>query len=542
MLYKQSLKFLLVFGILASSSTLLHAQSPDGGTSPFFIGLIALVVFFLFAVIVTVANRLMKLTAERVGADKGGQNFSVFPKLEEFFGSGRPEHTEGANFVKLRKGYDIPLAGEAQKNVVDVTSSTYALRAIDVQGLSPIPKLVPAVGDNVKAGDVVFFDKKNPDVKYVAPVSGEIAEIRRGPKRRIDEVVILADKDIEYKSFDAPSLDASKEELMAFMLESGAAALIHQRPYNVAVQPSETPRDIFISTFDTAPLAADLSLVIQGKEAAFQAGLDVLNALTDGNVYLGLDGRDGANVSTAYSEATGVEKTYFKGAHPAGNVGIQIHHTAPINKGDVVWTVDPQSVATIGSLFTEGKYDASRVVAVTGDSFESNHYVHTHQGANIENFGTTTNEKARFISGNILTGRQIDSNGHVGLFDNQISTLTEGDYYEMFGWLLPIKSRASISPTIPMLFYPDKLSGDTNTHGEKRAFVVTGQYESVTPMDIYPQHLLKAIIVNDYERMEGLGIYELVEEDLALCEFVCASKQDVQATLRRGLNMMIEQG
>lgn len=542
MLYKQSLKFLLVFGILASSSTLLHAQSPDGGTSPFFIGLIALVVFFLFAVIVTVANRLMKLTAERVGADKGGQTFSVFPKLEEFFGSSRPEHTEGANFVKLRQGYDIPLAGEAEKTVADVTSSTYALRPIDVPGLSPIPKLVPAVGDNVKAGDVVFFDKKNPEVKYVAPVSGEIAEIRRGPKRRIDEIVILADKDIDYKSFDAPSLDASKEELMAFMLESGAASFIRQRPYNVAVRPSDTPRDIFVSTFDTAPLAADLSLAIQGKEAAFQAGLDVLNALTDGNVYLGLDGRAGANVSTAYSQATGVEKTYFKGAHPAGNVGVQIHHTAPINKGDVVWTLDPQSVATIGTLFTEGKYDASRVVAVTGDQFESNHYVRTHQGASTENFGTVTSEKARVVSGNVLTGRKIDANGHLGLFDNQITTLTEGDYYEMLGWLVPVKSRASISPTIPMLFYPDKLSADTNTHGEQRAFVVTGQYESVTPMDIFPQHLLKAIIVNDYERMEGLGIYELVEEDLALCEFVCSSKQDVQAILRRGLNMMIEQG
>lgn len=541
----RTLKLLLVVGILSISQAAM-AQSPDGGNSPFLIGLIALVVIFLFVVIITVANRLMRMTAERVGAADAGSNFSVIPKASEVFGTEKPSNLEGQNVKVLNKGFDMPLAGVAEKVLdTETTAVTFAIQPTDIIGMSPIPKVVVAVGDTVKAGDPLFYDKKNPEVIYTSPVSGEFIELNRGDKRRIEEVVILADKDIQYKSFDAPSLDANREEILHFLLESGAAAHIRQRPYNVAVNPAITPKNIFISTFDTAPLAPDLSFVIQGKEAAFQKGLDVLATLTDGQVFLGLDGRKGSSISTAFSDATGAVKTYFTGKHPAGNVGVQIHHTAPINAGDTVWTLDVQAVATIGTLFLEGKYDASRVVALTGAEFKENKYVKTYQGASISNFvneNISTEDKVRLVSGDVLTGKQISEKGFVGFFDDQITTLVEGDYYEAFGWLLPLKPRASVSPTFPRAIYPAQLKADTNTHGEKRAFVVTGQYESVTPMDIYPQHLMKAILVNDYERMEGLGIYEVVEEDLALCEFVCTSKQDVQSILREGLDMMRAQG
>ena len=545
MFRNELLKSTLVVCCLLSSQ-LLHAQSPSGSSSPFFTGLIVLVIFFLFAIIVTVANRLMRMTAERVGVTSAGANFSIFPTLGDLFGTARPSNTdENSQFFALKEGYDIPLAGAAEKRIDNsAQATTYAVKPIDIHGMSPIPKLTVQVGDTVKAGEAVFFDKKKPKVQYVAPVSGEVIAVNRGPKRRIDEIVILADKDVQYKSFDAPSLDAPKEELVNFLLESGGWSLLRQRPYNVAADPTETPRDIFISTFDTAPLAPDLSFAIAGKEAAFQKGLDVLATLTSGHIHLGLDGRANATVSPAYAEATGVEKAYFSGKHPAGVVGIQIHHVAPINKGDIVWTIDPQSVATIGTLFLEGKYDASRIVAIAGAELSSTTYVETYQGAAVENFvaGKISNENVRYVSGNVLTGQKIEEKGFLGFYENQFTVLEEGNYYEPFGWLVPIKGRPSISNTFPHFAYPDQLSADTNTHGEKRAFVMTGQYESVTPMDIYPQHLLKAIIVNDFERMEGLGIYELVEEDLALCEFVCTSKQNIQNILRTGLNNMIDQG
>lgn len=536
---------LSLIACLLLTSQLLFAQSSGASTFSPYNTLVALVIIFFIAAVITLANRLMKMTAQRAGADKDGANFSVIPTKAElfgdFFGAPKPTHVGEENYVALSKGYDIPLAGAAQKQVDSSTAaSTFAIKPIDIPGMAPIPKLAVKEGNIVKAGDVVFFDKTNPAVKYVAPVSGEVISINRGPKRRIDEVVILADKNISYKSFDSVSLD-NREQVVEFLLESGGFSLLRQRPYNVAATPDAIPANIFVSTFDSAPLAPDLNFVIQGKEAAFQKGLDVLSTLTSGHVHLGLDASQ--EVSPAFADATGVEKTYFNGKHPVGNVGVQIHHTTPINKGEVVWTIDVQAVATIGTLFLEGKFDASRIVALTGAELKVTKYLSTYQGASISTFvnGNTTSENLRYVSGDVLTGTQIEAKGFLGFHDDQITVLSEGDYYEAFGWLIPAKPRASISPTIPMIFYPKELAADTNTHGEKRAFVVTGQYETVLPMDIFPQHLLKAILVNDLERMEGLGIYEVVEEDFALCEFTCTSKQDVQTILRKGLDMMREQ-
>lgn len=530
--------------MLMLSAFSAQAQSAGSGGSSLLVAFIAFLVFILLVVIVMVADRLMRVTAVQVGADQSGVNYSVFPQLSEIF-SGKKKVVTDESVIRLKQGYDIPLAGEAETVVKeDVTPVRFALKPTDFHGMSPIPKVTVDIDANVKAGDPIYYDKTRPEVMYCSPVSGQFIELNRGPKRRIVELVFLADKEQSYRTYDLPNLSTtSREDLVAFLANSGVWPMIRQRPYNVVPDTDVTPKNIFVSTFDSAPLAPDANLVIAGNETAFQKGLEILSMLTEGNVHLGLNASD-SNISTAFTNAEGVEKNWFQGAHPVGNVGVQIHHTAPINKGDTVWTAGVQEVIVIGRLFTEGRFNTERLVALTGAEVKSAHYVKTYQGANLESFleDNLENEHVRVVSGDVLTGEDVGNKGYLGFFDDQVTVLTEGDYYEMFGWLVPVAPRPSISNTFPHFIYPEKLVADTNTHGEERAFVVTGQYEKVLPMDVFPQHLFKAIIVNDFERIEGLGIYELVEEDVALCEFVCTSKQNVQSILRDGLNLMREQG
>lgn len=539
------LAFLVFFTTLSLQAT---AQSGSGsGSTYFYIALITIVALLALGVVLQVADSLMRVEAKNLGVDdQDSSNFSLFPAWNSLFGAKRPAYAEDARMVALTKGHDIQLEGDAEKVITDMPSTTYAVKPTDFVGMSPIPKVEVAEGDTVKAGDVLFFDKKRPNVKYVSPVSGEVVAVNRGQKRSIAEVVVLGDKGgMQYREYSAPGLDADRAELVDFLLGSGAWPMIRQRPYDVVADPLDIPKAIFVSTFDSAPLAPDLNLVVNGKEAAFQKGLDVLAKLTSGKVHLGLDGRGEHAPAAAFANATGVEKTYFSGPHPSGNVGIQIHHTNPISANERVWVLGVQDVITLGTLFTEGKYDASRVVALTGAELKKPQYVSTYMGANVETFlkDNLTNDHVRVVSGDLLSGKKIDTKGHLGFYDDQISVIEEGDYFEMFGWLLPLSPRPSISGSYPNGLFPDfKFKANTNTHGEKRAFVVTGEYEKVLPMDLYPQHLMKAILVNDYERMEGLGIYELSEEDVALCEFACTSKQPLQQILRRGLDMMREQG
>jgi Na+-transporting NADH:ubiquinone oxidoreductase subunit A len=522
-----------------------NAQSPDGGSSNLLVAFIAFLVFILLVIIVMVADRLMRVTATQTGADKTGENYSVFPRLEEIFSSSKSYATSASSITKLKKGYDIPLAGEAEKVVGETAAPVrYAIKPTDFQGMSPIPKVMVEIEGTVKAGDPIFYDKKRPEVKFCSPVSGQLIEVNRGAKRKITEVVILADKEQSYRSYDLPNLnEVSREGLVDFMAANGLLPFLRQRPYNIVPEVTAVPKNIFVSTFNTAPLAPCSNMAVKGNEAAFQKGLDVLAKLTEGTVHLGLNAAD-AGISSAFTDASGVSKHWFDGPHPAGNVGVQIHQIAPINKGDIVWTADVNAVITIGRVFSEGRFNTERLVALTGAELENAQYVKVFQGANVETLleGNITEENVRVVSGDVLTGEKISEKGYLGFFDNQVTVLKEGDYYEMFGWLVPIAPRPSISNTFPHFAYPEKMVADTNTHGEHRAFVVTGQYESVLPMDIYPQHLFKSIIVNDFERMEGLGIYELVEEDVALCEFVCTSKQNIQQILRKGLEMMRDQG
>ncbi|MGB1048170.1 MAG: Na(+)-translocating NADH-quinone reductase subunit A [Rhodothermales bacterium] len=445
--------------------------------------------------------------------------------------------------TKLSRGYDIKLLGKAQDSLLDVNQPRlYALKPTDVHGIGPIPKLTVEIGSEVLAGDPLFFDKANPGVQFCSPVSGEVVEVRRGARRAITEVVILADSQIEFRKHDVPSVEsASREDLVKTMCDAGAWVLIKQRPFNVLADPDVIPRDIFVSCMDTAPLAADQNKVIEGREAAFQKGLDVLARLTAGSLHLGV----GPGAADVYTKASGVNVHAFSGPHPAGNVGVQIHHIKAINKGDTVWTLDPQDVAIIGKLFTEGVFDAERVVAVAGDELNTTGYWRTRIGASIAPVvdSNTKQDNVRCISGDVLSGTRIAKDGFLGLYSDLITVVEEGNKMEMFGWLLPSYKRPSRSRTFLSFLRPNKeYHVNTNNHGDERAYVVTGQYDAVVPMDVLPVYLVKSILYQDFEQMEGLGIYEVVEEDLALCEFVCTSKQPVQQILRSGLDFVRLEG
>lgn len=539
------LSFLVFFLTIALSAS---AQSSAGGSTNYFLVSLAVIAGIVFlGVILQVADNMMRIEATETGADKSGNNYSIFPQISEMFGADKPDFVGEAKYTNLKQGFDILLEGEAAKELSpEPVGNTFAISPMNFIGMSPIPKVVVAVGDEVKAGDHLFFDKKRPEIQYVAPVSGEVISIDRGAKRAIAQVVILADKEIKYRELPAFDLENSdREALVNHLLDTGGWPLLNQRPFDIVPAPGDVPKAIFISTFDSAPLAPDLNLVVDGQGAAFQKGLDVLNKLTEGVVHLGLNAR-GDQPNAIFTEAKGVQHNWFNGPHPSGNVGVQIHHTNPINANDKVWTIGVQEVITLGNIFLENKYNATRIVALSGAEFKAPRYVRTYQGANIGDLtkDELKHDHVRLVSGDLLSGKAKTADEFLNFRDDQISSIEEGDYYEMFGWLVPTTSRPSISRTYPtnVMFKDAKFKANTNTHGEKRAFVVTGQYESVLPMDIYPQHLMKAILANDFERMEGLGLYELSEEDLALCEFTCTSKQPLQAILREGLETMRLQG
>ena len=540
-------KALLTIVLLISTQVILSAQSGTASSGFLFYSLLGVGILVALGAIISLADNLLKVEASKVGLDIVKNDIGILPSVSNMLSGKKPKFAGENSFKKLSKGFDIKLTGEAPLTVKENTASRFAICPTDFNGMSPIPKVVVEVGDIVKAGDVLFFDKKVSEIMYTSPVSGEIIEVNRGEKRSISEVVILADINQQYKNFDVPSLSSEISTVVSFLQESGAWTLFNQRPFDIVPGLKDLPRDVFVSTFDTAPLAPDANFVIKGNEAYFQKGIDVLNKLTLGAVHLGLNGNVGAEISDAYKNAVGAKKHYFAGKHPAGNVGVQIHHIKAIKSGDKVWTLGVQEVVTLGKLFAEGIWDASRVIAITGSKLLEPTYIKTFVGAQVsellKNNIKTTEKKARYISGDVLSGKQKSENQYLSYKADQITVIEEGDDYELLGWLLPLKPRPSASGTFPNFLFPNyKFDANTNMHGEKRAFVVSGQYEEVLPMDIYPQQLMKAIITNDFEKMEGLGILELSEEDIALCEFVCTSKSPLQKTLREGLDIVQSQG
>lgn len=508
------------------------------------VGVVGVCAVLIIWAMLSLAGNLLKIEAAKHGVDPNSPQIGIFPGLKDFFKAKRPSYAQVGSFHALSKGYDIPLAGQAAPSMKEAAVSRFAIRPTDFHGMSPIPKMEVQQGDEVKAGDALFFDKKRPEIFYVAPVSGEVVEIRRGEKRAIAEVVILADKKNQYKKFDTPDPDkADRSTLVSFMASSGLLALIQERPFDRVPSLTDVPVNIFISTFDSAPLAPDLSFVVKGQEKAFQKGIDILAKLTTGKVHLGLDARGNTPPSEAFMLAQGAEKHWFKGPHPAGNVGVQMHHIAPVTTKDKVWTVGVQEVVTIGHMFLTGQYHADRIVAVTGAEVSQPGYVKTFQGACVGDIlkENVSGSNLRIVSGDVLSGSQTSEEGFLSFYSDQITVLEEGDKYELFGWLLPLSPRPSVSGTIPSYGNGHQFEANTNTHGEKRAFVVSGLYESVLPMDIYPMHLMKAITAQNLDKMEGLGLAELTEEDIALCEFVCPSKNPLQTMLRQGLEYLQEQ-
>ncbi len=527
---------------LVFSADFLLAQSEGSGTTYFTYILLAVVVVIFFGALVQVSDNLLAFEEKKLGINSP-EDEARGPSRGGLFSPKLPNYAMEHPVTVLKKGYDIHLEGEIEQTTIeDRYPSRVAVQPQNFLGLMPIPKMLIEEGAVVKAGDSLFFDKKMPDIKFAAPVSGEVVSITRGAKRAITEVVILADKEQQYRDFESFDLEAnSREELVSYLLESGLWPMFRQRPFNVPADPKVTPRDIFVSTFDTAPLAPDNNLVVAGRESDFQKGLDILNKLTTGKVYLSLDARSEAEPAPAFFNAEEVEKRFFHGKHPAGNVGVQIHHIRPIAHGEVVWTMGVQEVLSLGALFTKQQFDGVRVVGLTGSNLKEPKYIRTYIGANIgELVGREIEgDSVRIISGDVLSGQTKTTDGFLNFFDDQITIIKEGNYYELFGWLLPGKMRPTTSRTFPNFLFPKlELEADTNTHGEKRAFVVTGQYERMLPMDVHVQALMKSILINDVERMEGLGINELVEEDVALAEFSCTSKQPLQQILRQGLDIM----
>lgn len=448
-------------------------------------------------------------------------------------------------FIKLKKGFTINLAGKAAPKVVEPDQpETFVIKPTDFHGIY-MPKVVVKEGDSVRAGTALFHDKKHENILFTSPVSGEVVEVKRGEKRKLLEIKILADKKVEFESFpkfsvsDIANLPA--QEIKNQILKSGIWPSIIQRPYGVVADPTATPKAIHISAFDTHPLAPDYNILFKGQDQAFQVGVDVLKKLTSGAVHVNTHAT--SELSTVFSQVKGAEVNKFSGQHPVGCVGVQIHHIDPINKGDLVWTINPVAVIQIGKLFTQGIYDASKLVAVAGSEVKNPQYYKTYTGASVKKFldNNLNNDHVRVISGNPLTGTSIGKDGHLGFFDQQVSVLPEGDYYEFIGWLTPGARKLSFHRSIGLFSFlsPNKERVvDTNTHGEPRAFVQSGVFEQVTPMDILPTHLLKSIMAEDIDEMEALGIYEVIEEDLALCEFVDVSKHKVQEILREGLDLV----
>jgi Na+-transporting NADH:ubiquinone oxidoreductase subunit A len=446
-----------------------------------------------------------------------------------------------SNSFKIKNGLNINLTGNASKNLAELPSAEiFIVNPSDFPGITP--KLAVKEGDEVLAGSALFYDKDNESIKFCSPLSGEVIELIRGDKRKLLGIKILTDKKIKYLSFPKANPDElNREQITEALLNSGIWTLIRQRPFGIIANPSKTPKSIFISAFDTNPLAPDINFIMQdANEEIFQTGLNALIKLTEGTIHLNVDGTKTA--ASVFNNAKGVVINKFSGPHPAGNVGVQIHHLDPVNKGDVVWFINPQDVLIIGKLFSEGRFDASRIIALTGSQVSDPKYYKTILGSSVKNIlndGQLKSGENRIISGNVLSGSQIPEDGFLGYYDTQITVIPEGHESEFLGWLTPGLEKFSMSRTFfSWLNSKKKYNLNTNLHGEERPFVVTGEYEKVFPMDIYPVQLLKSILIEDIELMEQLGIYEVLEEDFALCEFVCSSKIKSQEIIRRGLDLV----
>jgi len=443
--------------------------------------------------------------------------------------------------IRIKKGLDIKLNGEAEKVTKNADScSVFTLKPEDFHSI--IPKLSVKVGAKLKAGDAVFYNKANEEMKFPSPVSGELVDIIRGEKRKILEVKIQADPTQEFADFGIKNPETMNgDEIKAHLLASGCWPFIKQRPYDVVADAANTPKAIFVSAYASAPLAADYDYVLAGKEKELQAAVTALSKLTPGSVHISI----GKNSNSPLTGLNNCTLHKVSGPHPSGNVGTQIAKINPVNKGETVWTVSPQDLVIIGELLVTGKFNAERTIGLVGSSVEKPMYFTTKIGASVASITKSKLKEGehRIISGNILTGKAQGKKGTLGFYDNLVTVIPEGNDYNLFGWLKPDFNRVSSTRalTFSWLFPKKKYDLDTNTNGEHRAFVFTGQYENVFPLDIYPLQILKACMYKDLDEMEALGMYEVAPEDFALTEFVCVSKQPHQKIIREGLDLMLKE-
>ena len=451
-----------------------------------------------------------------------------------------------AKVIKIKKGLDINLKGKVSNKMLNnFQPDTYSICLDDFAGFTP--KVAIKVDDIVQAGTPILYDKNHTDVKIVSPVSGKIIAVNRGEKRKLLSVDILPDNEIKYVDFGKSEISQlSIDEIKEKLSNGGMLPFIKQRPYDIIANPQDNPRDIFISGFNSAPLAPDAEFILKGHEQDFQTGLDVLTKLTTGKVYLSI--KNDCNVS-CLKNAKNVEINAFEGPHPAGNVGIQINHIKPINKGEIVWTINYADVPYIGKLFNAGISDFSRLVALTGSEVTETGYFQTIIGAKLEEIlknKTTTGKELRYISGNVLTGKKIQQNGYLGFYNNQVTVIPEGkETNEFFGWISLGLNKFSVSRTyfswLLEFFSKKEYVIDARVKGGKRAIIMSNEYDKVFPMDIYPEYLLKAIITFNIDKMENLGIYEVAPEDFALCEFIDTSKIEIQKIVRTGLDLLYKE-
>ena len=442
--------------------------------------------------------------------------------------------------IKIKKGIDIHLVGEAKKEVKNYEPQFFAIKPHDFIGV--VPKMHVAEGDDVKVGTVLFHDKNNESVFFTSPASGKVKAIVRGEKRVILQVIIESDGTFETIDFGkADPSKLSRNEIVEKLVQSGTWTMLRQRPYSTIAKTQDEPKCIAVSMFDTAPLAPDNNFIVKDQMAAIKAGVEALAKLTKGMVYLNVNSSETQQALASLNfSAKNVTITEFQGPHPAGNVSTQLNVLSPINKGETVWYTYAQNLIAIGNLFLNGVYDSSRVVAFTGSEVKEPMYYRTRIGADMSGlYENISSENVRIISGNVLTGKKINGENFLGYYDSQVTVIPEGDHYQLFGWLAPnFKKFTSTNTMGASLCKKSKKVLDTNLNGGIRPLIMTGNFEKVFPFDIYPMQLIKACIIKDIDQMEELGIYEIDAEDFALCEVIDPSKTAIQQIVRESLEML----
>ena len=437
-----------------------------------------------------------------------------------------------SKLIKLRKGLDVNLKGKAALETVSVKCpGEYALVPDDFCGMKP--KVVVNEGDTVLAGDALFVDKKHPEVKFVSPVSGTVTLVERGDRRKLLSVRVKSDGKQQSREFDL------KGDIKAVLMESGMFAFFRQRPYDVVANPEDKPKAIFVSAFNSMPLSQDFSYVVKGQEEEFKAGIKALSAIAKVNLGISV-----AQSKTFLNDVPNCEVTVFDGPAPAGNVGVQINHVDPINKGEVVWTIGAEEVIFVGRLMKTGRVDLTRTIAVAGSEVKKPAYATIKVGQKLDTLlqGQISDEASlRIINGNVMTGIKTSKDGYLAAHATEVNVIPEGDHADEFmGWIMPRFNTFSTHRSYLSWLFGKKKEYvfDARVKGGERHMIMSGEYDKVFPMDIFAGYLIKAIITGDIDRQEALGIYEVAPEDFAIAEFVDSSKLELQRIVREGLDIL----